>query len=117
MRNAESTGCAKHRQPNSRYSLHVHRPSASVHAIEDTVESVVPAAATSRFWGKNKNGGARCASDTVSWKASAAMRMREEFIFADVDPAVTDKAWKVGRSLWSLRELHKQVLEAAGIKG
>lgn len=43
-------------------------------------------------------------------------RMREDFIFADVDPAITDRAWRVGRSLWSLRELHRQVLEAAGIK-
>lgn len=40
---------------------------------------------------------------------------RERVFFADVDPAVTDKTWKVGRSLWSLRELHKQLLEAAGI--
>src|SRR5262245_6951864 len=44
-------------------------------------------------------------------------RHREDFLFADVDPAVTDKAWKVGRSLWSLRELHRQLLDAAGIKG
>jgi predicted amidohydrolase len=43
-------------------------------------------------------------------------RHREDFLFADVDPAVTDKAWKVGRSLWGLRELHKQLLDAAGIK-
>jgi hypothetical protein len=44
-------------------------------------------------------------------------RHREDFLFAGVDPAVTDKAWKVGRSLWSLREFNKQLLEAAGIKG
>ena len=44
-------------------------------------------------------------------------RHREEFIFADVDPTVTDKAWKVGKSLYSLRELHKQLLEAGGISG
>jgi predicted amidohydrolase len=43
-------------------------------------------------------------------------RMREDFLFADVDPAITDKAWKVGRSLWSLQQLHKQLLEAAAIK-
>jgi hypothetical protein len=42
--------------------------------------------------------------------------MREDFIFADVDPTNKDNAWTVGRSLWSLRELHRQVLEAAGIK-
>ena len=40
-----------------------------------------------------------------------------DFLFADVDPAVTDRAWKVGRSLWSLRELHRQLLDAAGITG
>ena len=28
-------------------------------------------------------------------------RMREDFIFADIDPAVNDKGWGVGRSLWS----------------
>jgi predicted amidohydrolase len=44
-------------------------------------------------------------------------RHREDFIVADIDPAVTDKAWQVGRSLWSLRELHKQLLEAAGLPG
>jgi predicted amidohydrolase len=43
-------------------------------------------------------------------------RMREDFIFADVDPAITDRAWKVGRSLWSAREFHKQLLDAAGVK-
>jgi predicted amidohydrolase len=44
-------------------------------------------------------------------------RHREDFLFADVDPAVTDRAWRVGRSLWSLREFHKHLLEAGGIKG
>jgi predicted amidohydrolase len=44
-------------------------------------------------------------------------RHREDFIFADIDPAVTDKAWKVGRSLFSIREFHKQLFDAAGIKG
>jgi predicted amidohydrolase len=44
-------------------------------------------------------------------------RHREDFLFADVDPAVTDRAWKVGRSLWSVREFHRQLLDAAGIKG
>src|SRR5262249_11809760 len=44
-------------------------------------------------------------------------RHREDFLFVDVDPAVTDKVWKVGRSLWSVREFHKQLLDAAGIKG
>jgi predicted amidohydrolase len=40
-------------------------------------------------------------------------RHQEDFIFADVDPAVTDTAWKLGRSLYSIRELQKQLLEAA----
>jgi predicted amidohydrolase len=44
-------------------------------------------------------------------------RHREDFIFADLDPEVTDRAWKVGRSLWSVREFHKHLLEAAGIRG
>ena len=43
-------------------------------------------------------------------------RMREDFLFADVDPAITDRAWKVGRSLWSVREFHKQLLDAARVK-
>ena len=43
-------------------------------------------------------------------------RHREDFIVADIDPAVTDKAWGVGRSLWSAREFHKHLLEAAGIQ-
>ena len=43
-------------------------------------------------------------------------RHREDFIFADIDPAVTDKAWGVGRSLWSAREFHRQLLDAAGIR-
>jgi len=38
-------------------------------------------------------------------------RHKEDFIFADVDPTVKDKAWGVGRSMYSLRELHKQLLE------
>lgn len=43
-------------------------------------------------------------------------RHREDFIFADIDPAVTDKAWGVGRSLWSAREFQKQLLEAARVQ-
>ncbi len=43
-------------------------------------------------------------------------RHEEDFLFADVDPKVVDKAWGVGRSLYSIRELHKQLLEAAGIQ-
>ena len=41
-------------------------------------------------------------------------RHKEDFIFADVDPTLKDTNWNVGRSLYSLRELHKQLLEAAG---
>ena len=43
-------------------------------------------------------------------------RMREDFIFADIDPAVNDKGWGVGRSMWSAREFQKQLLEAAKVK-
>ena len=43
-------------------------------------------------------------------------RLREDFIFADIDPAVNDKGWGVGRSLWSAREFNKYLLEAAKLK-
>jgi predicted amidohydrolase len=36
-------------------------------------------------------------------------RHREDFIFADIDPAVQDKAWGVGKSLWSAREFGEQL--------
>jgi len=39
----------------------------------------------------------------------------EDFIFADVDPTTKDTNWRLGRSLYSLRELHRQLLEAAGL--
>jgi predicted amidohydrolase len=42
-------------------------------------------------------------------------RHREDFIVVDVDPAVIDKAWGVGKSLWSAREFQKQLAEAAGV--
>jgi len=38
---------------------------------------------------------------------------REDFIFVDIDPAVNDKGWGVGRSRWSAREFSKQLLEAS----
>jgi len=40
-------------------------------------------------------------------------RHREDFIFVDIDPVATDKAWGVGRSLWSAREFGKIMLDAA----
>jgi len=43
-------------------------------------------------------------------------RHREDFIVADVDPAVVDKAWGLGKSLWSAREFQKQLAEAAGLR-
>ena len=44
-------------------------------------------------------------------------RHREDFIFADIDPdAGIDKAWGVGKNLWSLRGFHKHLLDAAGLK-
>jgi predicted amidohydrolase len=42
-------------------------------------------------------------------------RHREDFIFADIDPAVTDKVWGVGRSLFSAREFGKLLLAATGL--
>ena len=43
-------------------------------------------------------------------------RMQEDFIFADIDPGQPNKAWGVGRSLWSAKEFHKHMLEAAKLK-
>jgi predicted amidohydrolase len=40
-------------------------------------------------------------------------RHREDFIFADVDPSVNDRAWGVGRSLYSAREFGELLLAAA----
>jgi predicted amidohydrolase len=40
-------------------------------------------------------------------------RHREDFIVADVDPAVNDKNWGVGRSLFSAREFGRILLAAA----
>jgi predicted amidohydrolase len=43
-------------------------------------------------------------------------RFHEDFIFADVDPAMAeDRNWKIGRSLWSHREFGKMFDEA--VKG
>lgn len=36
-------------------------------------------------------------------------RHHEDFIFADIDPDVTDTAWGVGKSLWSAREFGEQL--------
>jgi predicted amidohydrolase len=38
-------------------------------------------------------------------------RHKEDFIFVDIDTSVKDRAWGVGRSLYSIRELNKQLLE------
>lgn len=40
-------------------------------------------------------------------------RLREDFIFADVDPAVNDRGWGLGRSLWSATEFHEHLTAAA----
>lgn len=42
-------------------------------------------------------------------------RLQEDFIFIDVDPKVNDKAWGVGKSLWSAREFHQHLLDAAKV--
>lgn len=36
-------------------------------------------------------------------------RHREDYIFADIDVTVQDKAWGVGKSLWSAREFGEQL--------
>jgi hypothetical protein len=40
----------------------------------------------------------------------------EDFIFADIDPNISDKGWKVGRSLWSAREFGQMLMDAAKAK-
>jgi predicted amidohydrolase len=37
----------------------------------------------------------------------------EDFLFADIDPNITDRSWAVGRSLWSAREFGQMLVEAA----
>jgi predicted amidohydrolase len=45
-------------------------------------------------------------------------RHHEDFIFADIDPAMArNTSWKIGRSLWSHREFGKFLEEAAGAAG
>jgi len=44
-------------------------------------------------------------------------RKQEDFIFADVDTSITDGTRKMGRSRYSIRELSKQLLDAAGNGG
>jgi predicted amidohydrolase len=39
-------------------------------------------------------------------------RHKEDFIFADIDPAVKDTSWGVGRSAYSIREFQKHLLDA-----
>jgi len=40
-------------------------------------------------------------------------RLVEDFIFADIDTTIADRNWKVGRSLYSFRELGKHLQDAA----
>jgi len=40
-------------------------------------------------------------------------RHREDFIFADIDPAIVDRGWGVGRSLWSAREFGRMLIETS----
>ncbi len=47
-------------------------------------------------------------------------RHEEDFIFTDIDTTVTDKAWGVGKSLWSAREFGdrlRQLVEKASHPG
>ena len=41
-------------------------------------------------------------------------RHKEDFIFADIDPNVQDKAWGVGKSLWSAREFGEHLRKIVG---
>jgi predicted amidohydrolase len=38
-------------------------------------------------------------------------RHQEDFIFADIDTTITDRSWRVGRSLFSAREFGRQLME------
>lgn len=40
-------------------------------------------------------------------------RHQEDFLFADIDPAIIDRGWGVGRSLWSAREFGRMLIEAS----
>lgn len=40
-------------------------------------------------------------------------RHQEDFIFADIDPAIVDRGWGVGRSLWSAREFGRMLIETS----
>lgn len=37
----------------------------------------------------------------------------EDFLFADIDPTITDRSWNVGRSMWSAREFGQQLQKLA----
>ena len=37
----------------------------------------------------------------------------EDFLFADIDPNISDRSWTVGRSMWSAREFGQQLLKLA----
>jgi predicted amidohydrolase len=41
-------------------------------------------------------------------------RHQEDFISAEIDPSITDRAWKMGQSRYSILELHRHLMEAAG---
>ena len=38
----------------------------------------------------------------------------EDFLFADIDPSISDRNWNVGRSMWSAREFGEQLLKISG---
>lgn len=38
----------------------------------------------------------------------------EDFLFAEIDPAIADRNWGIGRSMWSAREFGEQLLKLAG---
>ena len=40
-------------------------------------------------------------------------RHAEDFLFADIDPTITDRGWGVGRSMWSAREFGQHLLKLA----
>lgn len=37
----------------------------------------------------------------------------EDFLFADIDPNISDRSWNVGRSMWSAREFGQQLQKLA----
>jgi len=55
-------------------------------------------------------------SDIIDPHDEIVIRSRrhvEDFLFADIDPNISDRSWNVGRSMWSAREFGQQLQKLA----